>query len=184
METYIALLRGVNVGGNNKLPMKILSTLCEAQGCSGVRTYIQSGNVVFRAGDKVASKFPSKLTSEIKKELGFEPKVILRTAAELQTVVKSNPYLTANVDTKFLHVMFLADEPDLTKVVKLDPECEGGEAFSLRGREIFLYLPNGAGRSKLASYAFDKVLGTAVSTRNWNTVQKLLSMCEEIREPN
>jgi uncharacterized protein (DUF1697 family) len=178
-ETYIALLRGVNVGGNNKLPMKSLSGLCEAQGCCAVRTYIQSGNVVFRASAKVAAGFPDKLKAQIKQECGFETTVILRTTAELRAAAENNPFLTPDVDTKFLYVMFLASEPNLTDVVKLNPVCEGEEAFSLRGSEIFLYLPNGAGRSKMASYAYDKILRTVGSTRNWQTVQKLLALCQE-----
>ena len=175
---YIALLRGVNVGGKNKLPMKPLSALCEAHGCTAVQTYIQSGNIVFRAKSKTAAAFPGALKAQIKKDFGFETTVILRTAEEMRAVTENNPYLKPAVDTKFLHVTFLADEPDLTDVVKLNPVCEKNEAFSLRGKEIFLYLPNGMGRSKMASYAFDKILRTVGSTRNWQTVNKLLALAE------
>ncbi len=181
MDTYVALLRGVNVGGNNKLPMKSLTALCEAQGCDSVRTYIQSGNVVFRANKKTAAVFASKLKTQIKNELGFETSVILRTEPELRAVLENNPYLTPTVDTKFLYVTFLDNAPNLTDVVKVSPVCEGTEAFSLRGKEIFLYLPNSAGRSKLAAYRFDKILRTASSTRNWQTVSKLAGLCEESR---
>jgi uncharacterized protein (DUF1697 family) len=179
METYIGLLRGVNVGGHNKLPMKTLAALCEAQGCTGVETYIQSGNVVFRAGAKAAAGFAGKLKAQIKKELGFETTIILRTAAELRAISENNPYLSPKVDTKFLHVLFLNDEPNLTDVVELSPVCDREEAFSLRGREIFLYLPYGSGRSKMASYPFDKKLRTVGSTRNWRTVLTLLEMAEK-----
>ena len=172
-EAYVALLRGVNVGGNNKLPMKSLSALCEAQGCTAVQTYIQSGNVVFRATARVAAAFPAKLKARIKEELGFETTVILRTAAEFLAVTENNPFAAEHS-----HVLFLAAEPNLTDVVKLNPPCEGDEAFSLRGKEIFLYLPYGMGRSKMASYAFDKVLRTVGSTRNWRTVEKLLAMTQ------
>jgi uncharacterized protein (DUF1697 family) len=173
MESYVALLRGVNVGGNNKLPMKSLCVLCEAQGCKAVRTYIQSGNVVFRANAKLAAGFAAKLKAQIKNEFGFETTVILRRAAELRAVTENNPFPVAHS-----YVMFLAAEPNLTDVVKLNPVCEGEEAFSLRGKEIFLYLPNGAGRSKLASYGYDKILRTVSSTRNWRTVQQLLALVE------
>jgi uncharacterized protein (DUF1697 family) len=176
METYIAFLRGVNVGGNNKLPMKALAALCEAQGCKGVQTYIQSGNVVFRANAKVAKSFAVALKTQIKQEMGFDTTVILRTAGELRAVADNNPFFTPTVDTKFLHVMFLANEPNLTDVVKLNPVCDGDEAFSVRGKEIFLYLPNGMGNSKMAAYAYDKVLRVIGSTRNWRTVQKLLAL--------
>ena len=179
MKAYVALLRGVNVGGNNILPMKRLAALCESQGCTGVQTYIQSGNVIFRANQKVAGSFAKSLKAAIKEEFGFETTVILRTADELQAVTENNPFLKPGVDTKFLHVTFLADSPSVDNAVKLNPICEGDEAFSLRGKEIFLYLPNGMGRSKMASYGFDKVLKTIGSTRNWQTVQKLRALMDE-----
>ncbi len=183
-ETYIGLLRGVNVGGNNKLPMKALAALCEEHGCKAVQTYIQSGNIVFRASAKIAGGFAEALKAKIKEAFGFQTTVIVRSAGELKAAADNNPFLTPNVETRFLHMMFLADEPNLTDVVKLNPVCEGEEAFSLRGKEIFLYLPNGVGRSKMASYGFDKVLKTVGSTRNWQTVQKLLELCEETGLPN
>ena len=176
MEAYVALLRAVNVGGKNKLPMKSLSAHCEAQGCNQVQTYIQSGNVVFRASAKVAAALPAKLKAQIKEEFGFETTVILRGAAELLAVTKNNPFAPEHT-----HVIFLAGKPNLTDVVKLNPPCADGEAFSLRGNEIFLCLPNGGGRSKLATYGFDKVLRTAGSMRNWRTVLQLLALTETTR---
>lgn len=179
-EVYVALLRGVNVGGNNKLPMKSLAELCEAQGCDSVKTYIQSGNVIFSAGPKTAAGFAKKLKSQIHAEFRFETTVILRTFEELRAVVANNPF--PKVDTKFLHVNFLAEAPNVGDAVKLDPPCVDDEAFSLRGKEIFMYLPYGAGRSKMAAYAFDKVLRTVGSARNWNTVNALLGLAEEARQ--
>jgi uncharacterized protein (DUF1697 family) len=173
MGVYVALLRGVNVGGNNKLPMKSLCALCEVQGCKAVQTYIQSGNIVFQASAKVAAAFPAKLKAQIQEEFGFETTVILRTAAELRAAAENNPF-----PADYSHVMFLDAEPNVTDAVKLDPPCTGKEAFSLRGKEIFLYLPDGAGRSKMAAYRYDKVLRTAVSMRNWRTVQQLLALVE------
>jgi uncharacterized protein (DUF1697 family) len=178
---YVALLRAVNVGGNNKLPMKALGALCEAHGCTLVQTYIQSGNVVFRAAAKTAAAFPRALKERIKKDFGFETTLILRTADEMRAVTLNNPYFKPGVDTRFLHVTFLADEPNLTQVVKLNPVCVDDEAFSLRGKEIFLYLPNGSGRSKMAAYGFDKILHTVGSTRNWQTVNKLLALAESLK---
>ena len=182
-EVYVALLRGVNVGGNNKLPMKDLATLCEGLGCAAVKTYIQSGNVVFRAGKKTAGTFVAALKAAIKEKFRFDTTVILRTTAELHAVTENNPFLKPGVETKFLHVLFLADAPVVSDAVRLNPQCVGEEAFSLRGKEIFLYLPNGAGRSKLASYGYDKILRTVGSARNWQTVQKLLALAEASRLP-
>jgi uncharacterized protein (DUF1697 family) len=99
----------------------------------------------------------------------------LRTAAELRAIVEGKP----DLDEQFLHVIFLSDEPNLTDVVKLNPVCVGAESFILRGREIYMYLPNGAGRSKMATYAFDKVLRTKGSMRNWRTVLSLSALAIE-----
>jgi len=178
-EVYVALLRGVNVGGHNKLPMKSLTSFCEAQGCCDVRTYIQSGNVVFAANAKTASSFPLALKTQIKEEHGFETTAILRTTDELRLVTQSNPFLKPGVDTKSLYVLFLADKPSPADAVRLNPPCENDEAFALRGREIFWYLPRGGGRSKMANYRFDKILRTVGSARNWQTVTKLLALMEE-----
>jgi hypothetical protein len=109
----------------------------------------------------VAAAFPAKLKAQIQEEFGFETTVILRTAAELRAAAENNPF-----PADYSHVMFLDAEPNVTDAVKLDPPCTGKEAFSLRGKEIFLYLPDGAGRSKMAAYRYDKVLRTAVSMRN------------------
>lgn len=177
-EVYIALLRGVNVGGNNKLPMKELASLCEACGCGDVKTYIQSGNVVFRLSGKKAAGFPKMLEKQISGQFGFNTTVILRSAVEMRAIAQNNPFFRPSIDPKSLHVIFLAAEPNLTNVVKLNPICTGDEAFSLRGREIFLHLPNGTGRSKMATYAFDKVLSTVGSMRNWQTVNKLVEIVD------
>ena len=176
MESYIALLRGVNVGGNHKLPMLTLAEMCAQHGCQSVKTYIQSGNVVFQAKTKIAETFPNAIEAEIERRFGFTAPVIMRSLPELRAVAENNPFLKPEVDTKFLHVLFLADTPVLTDVVALTPSCVGKEAFSLRGREIYFYLPNGVGNSKLAAYDFGKKLRTSVTTRNWQTVTKLIAL--------
>ncbi len=178
-QAYVALLRGVNVGGNNKLPMTSLAALCEAQGCTGVRTYIQSGNVVFRANAKTAAGFAAKLTEQIKDEFGFNIDVMVRSTDDMRSVVQSNPFLKPGVDLKLLHVTFLGDKPAAADIAKLNPVIEGGEVFAVQNREIYLYMPNGIGRSKMAVYRFDKILHTTCTGRNWQTVNKLLALMEE-----
>jgi uncharacterized protein (DUF1697 family) len=173
---HVALLRGINVGGKNMLPMTELARLFEAAGATSVETYIQSGNVVFRAS-KVEG-LVAKVEAQIAKRFGFEVPVVLRSAAELAAVVDRNPFLRAGVDADLLHVAFLAGAPDAKLAAALDPNRSPGDAFDVRGREIFLHLPGGVARSKLTNAWFDSKLGTTTTIRNWRTVLKLLEMAQ------
>jgi uncharacterized protein (DUF1697 family) len=173
---YVALLRGINVGGKHKLPMKDLAAMFTAAGCADVRTYIQSGNVVFRAKAPVAKRVEAAVAAAIVKKFGFEAPVIVRSADEMAAIHKRNPFLKRASETTSLHVVFLADEPARTAVASLDPDRSPPDQFVVRGREIYLHLPNGAGRSKLTNQYFDSCLKTISSGRNWNTVTKLCEM--------
>jgi uncharacterized protein (DUF1697 family) len=173
-DGYVALLRGVNVGGHHRLPMKELAAMFEAAGCKDVRTYIQSGNVVFRAGAPLAKKVPVVIASAISRKFGFDAPVIVRSTREMLAITRANPYLEKGSDPAYLHVVFLADEPAKAAIVSLDPDRSPPDRFTVRGREIFLHLPNGAGRSKLTNQYFDSKLKTISSGRNWNTVMTLL----------
>jgi uncharacterized protein (DUF1697 family) len=174
--SYVALLRGVNVGGKNKLPMKELAEMFVAAGCRDVRTYIQSGNVVFRAGTGVVTKISRVIASGISDRFGFKSPVVLRSAEEIQTVVAGNPFLAKSTNDDGLHVMFLADHPAADAVAALDPSRSPGDSFIVRGRDIYLHLPNGAGVSKLTNAYFDSKLSTVSTGRNWRTVTTLLEM--------
>jgi uncharacterized protein (DUF1697 family) len=173
---YVALLRGVNVGGKNKLPMQDLVTMFEGAGCRDVCTYIQSGNVVFRATEARASKVPSLVARSVADRLGFRAPVVMRTAAELRVVARGNPFLRAGADPDFLHVMFLADRPAAAKVAALDSKRSPPDEFEVRGRDIYLRCPNGAARTKLTNGYFDTKLETTSTMRNWRTVLKLVEM--------
>jgi uncharacterized protein (DUF1697 family) len=177
-DCYVALLRGVNVGGH-RLPMKDLATIFGDAGCRDVRTYIQSGNVVFRAGAPLVKRVPTVIAAAISRQFGFDAPVIVRSAEEMQAVTRGNPFLRAGCDLSRLHTMFLADAPAKAAVAALDPKRSPPDEFSVKGREIYLHLPNGAGRSKLTNLYFDSKLGTISSLRNWNTVVTLFEMMQD-----
>lgn len=177
-ETYVALLRGVNVGGKHILTMKDLSEIVAKCKCRDVRTYIQSGNVVFAASRDVAEKLPLALAKRIQERFGFGSPVILRTRDELAKVAHDNPFLKQGMPLKELHVHFLAELPTAQAVKALDPNRSAPDAFRVVGREVYLHMPNGMGRTKLTSTYLDSRLQTVGTARNWATVQKLLEMME------
>ena len=174
---YVALLRGINVGGKNKLPMKDLVRLFEDAGCRGVRTYIQSGNVVFEASSALAKGIAARISQDIAARFGLQVPVVMRSATELASVVEANPYLREGADPRTLHVAFLATEPSLASAASLDPKRSAPDEFVLRGRDLYLRCPNGMARTKLTNAYFDSKLSTTSTMRNWNTVLELLALC-------
>ena len=175
---HVALLRGINVGGRHSLPMKTLAAMFEDAGCADVRTYIQSGNVVFRAGAPLARRIPGAIAAAVGARFGFEPAVIIRTAAEMREIATRNPFLKAGVDPAALHVGFLSAAPTKSKLSALEPGRFAPDAFAVRGRELYLHYPHGAGRSKMTNAYFDARLGSPCTVRNWRTVTTLLEMAE------
>ncbi len=175
---YGALLRGVNVGGKNKLPMKDLAALFEHAGCTSVTTYIQSGNVVFTASAAIAKTLAPVISGAIESRFGYRIPVILRTAQQLASVIRDNPYLRDNLPQKELHVYFLADPPAEQKIQALDPARSLPDSFRASGQEIYLRLPGGMGNSKLTNAWFDSKLSTVSTARNWATVLQLCQMAE------
>jgi uncharacterized protein (DUF1697 family) len=176
MARHVALLRAINVGGRNKVPMKDLRALFEAAGCADVQTYIQSGNVVYSADTALAGAVPERLSAAIERAFGLQVPITTRTAAELRTVAEGNPFLPG-VDPKWLHVVFLADRPAPERVAALDPNRSPPDEWLVRGREIYLHLPHGMGKSKITSAWLDSRLATMSTARNWRTVLTLLEMC-------
>ena len=173
---HIALLRGINVGGKNRLPIKDLAELFVEAGCSRIETYIQSGNVVFEAPDAVLKGLPEAISAAILDRFGYEIPVIVRSAAQMSGVVESNPFLGTDTPEKKLHVYFLAETPGAAAVESLDPDRSPPDEFVLKGLEVYLRLPNGMGRTKLTNAYFDSKLGTACTARNWKTVCRLAEM--------
>ena len=174
---HVALLRGINVGGNNILPMKDLARMFSDAGCANVRTYIQSGNVIFEKASG-AQKIADAIAANIEKRFGFRVPLILRTSEQLRSAIRENPFLAAAPDQKWLHVYFLAAAPSARTIATLDPNRSAPDAFQVRGQEIYLHLPNGMGRSKLTNAYFDSKLSTTCTARNWATVLKLAEMME------
>jgi uncharacterized protein (DUF1697 family) len=180
MTAMICLLRGVNVGGHNKIKMDVLRALCESLGLCNPQPYIQSGNVVFLTKESDAVKLAAKIEDAIEKQHGFRPEVLLRTASEIRDVISRNPFADRDgIEPNKLAVMFLAREPEPNvqdAVRKIKPEIE---ELHLLGRELFIYFPDGMGRSKLVPL-LARALKNAGTARNWNTVVKLLEMAEKL----
>jgi uncharacterized protein (DUF1697 family) len=173
---YLALLRGINVGGKNKILMTHLSEMFVKAGCKNVRTFIQSGNVIFDGSAKVRAQVPRLVAEQITETLGYKTPVVLRSLAELEDAASNNPFLKPGFDLGLLHLVFLADLPEASKVASLDPNRSPGDEYVVRGREIYLRLPNGSADSKLTNAYFDSKLSTISTGRNWRTVTKLLEM--------
>jgi uncharacterized protein (DUF1697 family) len=173
---YLALLRGINVGGKNKIVMTDLSAMFVKAGCKNVRTFIQSGNVIFDASAKVSAQVPRLVAEQITNTFGYTTPVVLRSLVELEDAVSSNPFLKPGSDLALLHLVFLAAFPEASKVAALDPQRSPGDGYIVRGREIYLWLPNGVADSKLTNAYFDSKLSTVSTGRNWRTVTKLLAM--------
>ena len=178
MKTYIALFRGVNVGGNNVLPMKELVALLEDIGSQNVNSYIQSGNAVFQNEEENASLLSNRITAAIKKSHGFEPQIVLLELEEIERAVGSNPFPEAESEPKTLHVHFLSSIPKNPDLDTLESIKSGRERFALKDGVFYLHAPDGIGRSKLASNA-EKLLGVPMTGRNWRTVCKVMAMAKQ-----
>jgi len=174
--TYVGLLRGINVGGQNKLPMKDLVAMFTAAGCAGTQTFIQSGNVIFTAKPALAARLPVLVAAQIAERYGYRSPVVLRTTEQVAQVLAGNPFLKAGAPPDGLHVMFLDVTPAAQRVAALDPQRSPGDEYRVCGQEIYLRLPNGVARSKLTNAYFDSKLATTSTARNWRTVGKLYDL--------
>ena len=173
-STYIALLRGINVGGRNRLSMNALSTMFEDAGCLSVRTYIQSGNVIFASTPTVSQRARESVAATVSDTIGTQVPIILRSIHELTQVVAGNPFLSESQSLRTLHVGFLADKPPSSLVSCLDPNRSPPDAFAVRGSEIYLHLPNGVARTRFTAAYLERTLATQGTFRNWRTVVSLL----------
>lgn len=170
---HVALLRGINVGGKNKLPMKDLAAIFTAAGAKNVTTFIQSGNVIFEGSPKTLC---AKVEKAIESQFGFRVPIAFRSAEQLEKAVKENPFLHEHED--FLHVVFLADLPTAAAVKSLDPARSPGDRFHVLGQEIYLHVPNGMARTKITNAWLDAKLSTVSTARNWRTTLKLLELAQ------
>jgi len=178
MTVYVALLRGINVGGKHSLPMQELRNILGALGCEDVRTYIQSGNAVFRSVDDRES-LAAKIKSAIEQAFGFAPHVHVLTIEEFQSILAANPFPEAVATPKLLHVSFLAETPENPDLEALESVRSGTERFELHANAFYLHAPDGIGRSKLAAKV-ERCLGVATTARNWRTVNKIAELAATI----
>ncbi|MBB4662346.1 DUF1697 domain-containing protein [Conexibacter arvalis] len=176
----IALLRGINVGGGKKVPMAQLRELVEGLGHTAVRTYVQSGNVVFTAADPdaAAAEVGEGIERAIAAAFGFDVLVTIRTRDELAAVIAADPFAGVADHPSRYHVLFLAEAGDPRRLEELDRAAYEPERFALRGRELYLWTPEGLGRSKLAQALSERRLGVAATARNWRTVTTLLALAD------
>lgn len=178
MNAWVALLRGINVGGNNLLPMKALQAELEALGATQVKTYIQSGNVVFQHAMEEAAPLAEQLTLAIQTRFGFAPRVLLLPQQPFLPALVNNPFPAAEAEPKTLHLWFLAEPaaaPNLERLRELQKESE---AWHLTDRVFYLHAPEGIGRSKLAEQV-EKCLGVPATARNWRTATKIRELLAE-----
>lgn len=170
MQTWIALLRGINVGGNHIVPMKELTGHLEAAGFKGVRTYIQSGNIVLRAGERPGER----IGAIIERHYGFRPAVFALSAEELRRAASANPYDPQGGKT--VHFFFCQPDPSRVDWELLESVKGPNEAYHLAGGVFYLYAPDGIGRSKLVEKIGRALPDTTLTARNLNTINKLLEM--------
>ena len=177
-EVWISLLRGINVGGHNKLPMAELRELFTEAGCSEVRSYIQSGNVVFKATGEERGELAIRLADAIEESKGFRPGIMLLTRDELEAAAEANPFPEATSEPKTLHLWFLAREPD-GDLAALDELRTATESYELLGSVLYLCAPDGIGRSKFAGRV-ERAVGVEATARNWRTVEKLRELASGV----
>ena len=170
MTTWVALLRGINLGRNKRIAMADLRTLLESLGYDAVRTHLQSGNAIFTAGG-TAGTLEREIASGIEAELGLDVKVLARTARQLGAVVERNPFLPQDVDPKALGATFLSAAPSPKVVGDLDSNLVAPDAFAFGDRVVYTYSPRGVMASRLPNW--EKLLGLSATARNWNTVTRL-----------
>ncbi len=176
---YIALLRGINVSGKNKIKMVELRAMCQEMGFHNVKTYIQSGNIVFESEENNPGKLENKLKSRLFTTFGYDVKVMVRRQDYFQKTIEGNPFINPQVDIKYLHVTFLDKIPDSELAENLEHADYGTDEFRIVEDKVYLYFPNGYGRTKLTNRVFEKKLKAEATTRNWKTVSKLNEIAAE-----
>ncbi len=179
METYIAILRGINVSGHKSVKMADLKKSLEELDFKNIRTYIQSGNVIFETKKTKEEELEKKLEKKIEQAFRFEVPVIVRNHTELKKTVENNPFLDKRKeDVTKLHVTFLSQKPDSSLIASLSKNNYAPDEFIVAEKEIFLFCPNGYGNTKLSNTFFENKLKIKATTRNWKTINKLEELCE------
>ena len=179
MPTYIAIFRGINVGGNNILPMKSLAALMAKLGYEDVTTYIQSGNVVFKCDEKSVATIEERIAAAIAKAHKFKPRILILTVSALKNAIKNNPFPEATSNHKSLHLWFLTGPCKAPNIEGLDALKAKNEAYRLDKNVFYFHAPDGIGKSKLAGRV-DKLLGVEATARNWQTVTKVFELAQAV----
>jgi uncharacterized protein (DUF1697 family) len=176
MKTYVSMLRAINVSGHNRVKMEELKRIYLSLGYRNVKTYLQSGNVVFEGAEKSGDSLAMEIEKSLKQRLGLDVPVLIRTGDELVLLIKHNPF--AGRDEERLHVTFLSSKHGVFPLDRINKAVGNGEAFSVTEREVYLFCPNGYGKTKLTNTFFEWVLKTTATTRNWRTTKSLISLAE------
>jgi uncharacterized protein (DUF1697 family) len=185
MTTYISFLRGINIGGNRKVNMEDLRKAYESLKFSSVKTYGLSGNVVFMSSESKIDTLTKKIESKLNKIIGFDLTVLIRTKEELEKIIKNNPFSNLSIGEKSkVAVSFLSHVPETDGIGEIEKIKDKYEQFVINGREIYLYFPNGYGRTKLNSNFFDKKLNVRSTARTFGVINKLLNIAGDIEKYN
>jgi len=183
MATYISILRGINVSGQKLIKMAALRKSYENIGLHNVTTYVQSGNVIFTCNHFEINELEQKISSQIEKDFGFEVPVIVLTIDKLQQVIDNNPFLKdPNIDQSFLYVTFFSSKPDHYDCKLIEDKKQNGEEIIFSDNAVYLYCPNGYGKTKLTNNFLETKLKVGATTRNWKTTNELLKIAQEIMQ--
>jgi uncharacterized protein (DUF1697 family) len=187
MTTYISMLRGINVGANKRIKMGELRNLYRSLNFKDVKTFIQSGNVIFNSQYMNSSDLMDKIETKIKENLGFDVKILIMTKNQLKQVIDENPF--KKEDIKHLYVTFLSDAPseNFINEIKLNNGFKiknKSDKFFISQKVIYIFLPDGYGKTKLNNNYFEKNLNVSATTRNWKTVNKLFDIAKSVSEKN
>jgi len=181
MPVLISMLRAVNVGGRSQIKMEALRALYSSLKFENPQTYVQSGNVIFKTNERDLALIAKRIQQSIEKKFTCRPEVILRTAAELRSVIAKNPFAKrANIEPNKLLVTFLASDPGNEARENLRKQKFAPEELHVADRELYIYFPNGIGKSRLPWPRLDKILQTSGTGRNWNSVTKMLEIAEKL----
>lgn len=180
MQTYISILRGINVSGHRQIKMEVLKALYAACGYNSIVTYIQSGNVIFKAVEEAsAEEVAATIEQAVNQSFGFEVPVIVRTLYEMEQVIASNPFIAQkDIDAEKLHVTFLKQPPAPQNIEKLAGIDYAPDVFTFTETGIYLYCPGGYGNTKLSNTFFENKLKVTATTRNWKTVNELVDLAK------
>jgi len=181
MPVLISMLRGVNLGPHNRIKMDALRAVYESLKFEDPRTYVQSGNVIFRTKEKNSAALAKKIQNAIERTFKCSPEVILRTTDELRNAIAASPFASRhNLEPGKILVTFLATEAGPDARTTLLGFKSYPEEIHLKGRELYIYFPDGAGKSKLPWSKVEKLLQTTGTARNWNSVTNMLAIAEEL----